>query len=143
MKKLVASYAAFILLSAGLATVTSAAPAAANSSPCTVTGNTWTEFRGSQHWAVGSGNVNCGVSHSTMFIRVTLQEEYPEGFWRTLSSASKGPISNVSSIYKQTSEPCVYTAQDPWRVKIEYTVTGNSHSGTVYRGQDTLDCWTT
>jgi hypothetical protein len=141
MEKLIARCSVFILLLAGLAAVGSAAPAAAHSGSCTVTGNTWTEDRDAGRFALGSGNVDCSQVHSSIYIKVTLQHwNALLGHWANLSNASKGPISNVRSLYKQTSKLCNYFGQNTFRVMIYYTTTGNSHSATVFRGQQTLPC---
>src|SRR4029453_2866470 len=122
MEKLIARCSVFILLLAGLAAVGSAAPAAAHSGSCTVTGNTWTEDRDAGRFALGSGNVDCSQVHSSIYIKVTLQM-YQSGRWNNLSSASKGPISNVRSLYKQTSKICQSFHNNTFRVMIYYTTT--------------------
>jgi hypothetical protein len=140
MKKLIARCSVFILLMAGLAAVGSAGPAAAHSGSCTVTGNTWTEDRDAGRFALGSGNVDCSQVHSSIYIKVTLQM-YQSGSWNNLSSASKGPTPNVRSLYKQTSKICQSFHNNTFRVMIYYTTTGNSHSATVFRGQQTHPCF--
>ena len=142
MIKVIAKYMVFMLLVSGLVTVPYAVPAAAHTGSCTVTGNTWQ----SGNTLYGSGNVDCGVVHSKMYIRVTLelQQFNPPG-WISLSGTTKEKtLYNVSSIYKQTSYPC----QAPlgwltYRVRIIYKAWSNgqlNHSDTVYKGQDRKWC---
>jgi hypothetical protein len=140
MKKRIAKYVAFILLVSALAAAP-AAPAAAHTGSCTVTGNTWQS--GTVTITVyGSGNVDCTTVHSLMYIKVTL-EEYV-GSWAAVSSAEKGPIGPQSSIYKQTSVTAgVAGTSCPYRVRIFYKVWNNgslNHSDTVYRDQEPHTC---
>jgi len=140
--KVIAKYMVFMLLVSGLVTVPYAVPAAAHTGSCTVTGNTWQSGR----TLYGSGNVDCGVVHSKMYIRVTLevQQFNPPG-WISLSGTTKEKtLYDVSSISKQTSYPC----QSPlgwltYRVRIIYKAWSNgqlNHSDTVYKGQDRKWC---
>src|SRR6266508_4230045 len=131
----------FMLLVSGLVTVPYAVPAAAHTGSCTVTGNTWGPNFPTGGTLYGSGNVDCGVVHSKMYIKVTLQEEGRWG-WVALSGTSKEKtLSNVPSIYKQTSYTC-QSAPLGWltyRVRIIYKAWSNGqldHSDTVYKGQD-------
>jgi hypothetical protein len=135
MKTRIATYVAFILLVSAPAAVP-AAPAAAHSGDCTVTGNTW-ESGGDMY---GSGNVDCGVVHSKMYIQVTLEVQGNYG-WAGLKGTSKEKtLTDVPSIYKQTSRNC-RAALPYWtyRVRIFYKVWNNGqldHADTVYRGQE-------
>lgn len=142
MIKVIAKYMVFMLLVSGLVTVPHAVPAAAHTGSCTVTGNTWQ----SGNTLYGSGNVDCGVVHSKMYIRVTLEVEQinPPG-WISLSGTTKEKTrSNVPSIYKQTSHGCqVRGGSFTYRVRIFYKVWSNSqldHSDTVWRGQEAHAC---
>jgi hypothetical protein len=140
--KVIAKYMVFMLLVSGLVTVPYAVPAAAHTGSCTVTGNTWQSGR----TLYGSGNVDCGVVHSKMYIRVTLelQQFNPPG-WISLSGTTKEKtLPNVSSIYKQTSDGCQGQGGSfTYRVRIFYKVWSNgqlNHSDTVWRGQETHPC---
>ena len=144
MIKVIAKYMVFMLLVSGLLTVPYAVPAAAHTGSCTVTGNTWGPSFPNGGTLYGSGNVDCGVVHSKMYIKVTLQEETDYG-WLALSGTTKEKtLYNVSSISKQTSYPC----QSPlgwltYRVRIIYKAWSNgqlNHSDTVWRGQETHPC---
>ena len=143
MIKVIAKYMVFMLLVSGLVTVPYAVPAPAHTGSCTVTGNTWQ----SGNTLYGSGNVDCGVVHSKMYIRVTLEVEQinPPG-WISLSGTTKEKtLPNVPSIYKQTSYTC-QSAPLGWltyRVRIIYKAWSNGqldHSDTVYGGQDRFWC---
>ncbi|HEY3022389.1 MAG TPA: hypothetical protein VGK11_01995 [Actinomycetota bacterium] len=145
MIKVIAKYMVFMLLVSGLVTVPYAVPAAAHTGSCTVTGNTWGPSFPNGGTLYGSGNVDCGVVHSKMYIKVTLQEETAYG-WVALSGTSKEKtLYNVPSIYKQTSYTC-QSAPLGWltyRVRIIYKAWSNGHldhSDTVYKGQDRFWC---
>ena len=146
MVKVIAKYMVFMLLVSGLLTVPYAVPAAAHTGSCTVTGNTWGPSFPNGGTLYGSGNVDCGVVHSKMYIRVTLevQQFNPPG-WISLSGTTKEKtLYNVSSISKQTSHGCqVQGGSFTYRVRIFYKAWSNgqlNHSDTVWRGQETHPC---
>jgi len=142
--KVIAKYMVFMLLVSGLVTVPYAVPAAAHTGSCTVTGNTWGPSFPNGGTLYGSGNVDCGVVHSKMYIKVTLQEQTDYG-WLALSGTTKEKtLYNVSSIYKQTSYGCQGQGGSfTYRVRIFYKAWNNgqlNHSDTVWRGQETHPC---
>ena len=139
MTKHIARYAVFVFLVLGLAAAP-AAPAAAHTGQCTVTGNTWHD--GSLYNTVyGSGNVECNNVHDKLYIKVTLEKEW--NGWLSVGSAEKTDTDR-SSIYKQTS---YYSGFSPYyctyRVRIFYKVWKGrdlNHSDTVYRAQQQHPC---
>jgi hypothetical protein len=138
VKEVIAKYLVSMLVVSGLVTVAYGVPAAAHSGDCTVTGNTWQIGRD----MYGSGNVDCGVVHSKMYIKVTLQLEENNG-WNNLTFKAKS-LPDVPSIYKQTSWGCQGEGGSfTYRVRIFYKVWNNGdldHSDTVYKGQEAHPC---